>query len=72
MTTTEKIKQHIQRLPRGKSFVSKQLLHLGSRAAIDQVLARLVKAGAIARVQRGVFVKPISVCTSLSISPLTL
>ena len=32
---------------------------MGSRAAVDQVLARLVKAGEIKRIKRGLFVKPV-------------
>lgn len=43
---------------RGRVFTSREFLDLASRAAVDQCLARLVKAGRISRVARGVFVLP--------------
>jgi len=35
------------------------LLHLGSRAAVDQVLSRLVRRGVLLRAGRGVYVHPV-------------
>ncbi|HAC29030.1 MAG TPA: hypothetical protein DCF82_14640, partial [Marinobacter hydrocarbonoclasticus] len=35
-----------------------RFLRLGSRAAVDKALSRLVEEGAIQRVARGVFVRP--------------
>ena len=58
MRIAEQIRKRVEELPIGKPFSSTQLLQLGTRAAVDQCLARLVKAGAIARVSRGVYVRP--------------
>ncbi len=40
-------------------MVAKELLHLGSRAAVDQVLSRLVQRGALLRAGRGIYVLPV-------------
>jgi Family of unknown function (DUF6088) len=58
MTITEQIKNKVEGLPIGEPFSSAQLLSLGTRAAVDQCLSRLVKAGTVARVSRGVYVNP--------------
>jgi hypothetical protein len=57
-TTAERIRQRIQGMPVGEPFTPTALLACGTRASVDQTLSRLVKAGAIARVTRGVFVRP--------------
>jgi len=46
-------------LPEGTPISAKQLLHLGSRAAVDQALSRLVKRGELLRVARGIYVLPV-------------
>ena len=43
-------------LPEGTPLVAKELLHLGSRAAVDQVLSRLVQRGTLLRAGRGFYV----------------
>lgn len=43
---------------RGIIYVSKDFLDLGSRAAVDQSLSRLVKDGSIRRLARGLFDLP--------------
>jgi predicted transcriptional regulator of viral defense system len=43
---------------RGYVFTPAEVLHLGSRAAVDQGLSRLVKAGRITRLARGVYAYP--------------
>jgi hypothetical protein len=43
---------------RGYVFTPAEVLHLGSRAAVDQGLSRLVKAGQITRLARGVYAYP--------------
>lgn len=58
MSISKAIAKKIRSFRRGKPFRSNDFLELGSRAAIDQVLARLVKAGEIKRIKRGLFVKP--------------
>mgnify|MGYP001221522384 FL=1 len=58
MSTTKLIREHVRRLPAGEPFTPASLQNLGSRAAVDQSLSRLAKAGFITRVTRGVFVRP--------------
>jgi len=43
----------------GEVFSAKGLLHLGSRAAVDQALSRLWKNGQLLRVGRGHYVRPV-------------
>lgn len=54
----DKILTRIRAAGRGKVYSSKDFLDLGSRAAIDQALSRLVKEAAIRRVGRGLFDLP--------------
>lgn len=42
----------------GKPFSTCELAHLGKRAALDQALSRLTRAGTLARVRRGMYVLP--------------
>ncbi|PIZ03689.1 MAG: hypothetical protein COY58_08250 [Gammaproteobacteria bacterium CG_4_10_14_0_8_um_filter_38_16] len=58
MTASSMIKQYIHELPEGKSFPSSSLRAFSTTDNIRQLLNRLVKAGEIKRVARGVFVKP--------------
>jgi hypothetical protein len=56
--TTELIRQRIKKMPLGKPFTPKNLLGYGTREAVGQTLSRLVKAGDIARLTRGVYARP--------------
>lgn len=56
---TSKILQHAAGLPEGTPVSAKELLHLGSRAAVDQSLSRLVQRGQLIRAGRGLYVKPV-------------
>jgi len=56
--TAKLIRQRIEGLPIGEPFTSTAFLECGTRASVDQTLSRLVIAGMIARVARGVFVRP--------------
>ncbi len=58
-TLAKLIMKHASGLPEGVPLVAKELLHLGSRAAIDQVLSRLVGRGALLRASRGIYVLPV-------------
>jgi hypothetical protein len=58
-TLCERITAHAANLPEGTPISAKELLHLGGRAAVDQALSRLVRRGALMRVRRGVYVRPI-------------
>ncbi len=46
-------------LPEATPIYAKALLHLGSRAAVDQSLSRLVRRGQLLRAGRGLYVRPI-------------
>lgn len=52
------IRNRIAAIPMGQPFTPNSFLEYGTRASIDQTLSRLVKAGLIERVTRGVFVRP--------------
>jgi len=56
--TTRTIRQRLEETPAGAPFTSAELLEFGTRASVDQALSRLVRAGIIERIARGVFVKP--------------
>lgn len=47
-------------LPKDAPIAAKALLHLGSRAAIDQALSRLKRRGQLLRTGRGLYVRPVS------------
>lgn len=55
----EQILEFSQASPEGELISPKQFLHVGSRAAIDQALSRLAKAGLLMRVSRGLYVAPV-------------
>ena len=57
MSISKEISKKIKQYRRGKPFLSADFLALGSRAAIDQALWRLVKSGEIRRIKNGMFVK---------------
>jgi hypothetical protein len=46
-------------LPEGTPLAAKGFLHLGNRAAIDQTLSRLSRAGKLMRSGRGLYVLPV-------------
>lgn len=56
---SETILRYAQGQPEGTPVLAKGLLHVGSRAAVDQALSRLVRRGALLRAGRGVYVLPI-------------
>lgn len=58
MKVTELIRQRIEKIPTGEPFTTADLLSLGSRAAVDQALLRMERAGQIRRVSRGVYIRP--------------
>lgn len=58
MSVTESVQRQIAKVPQGEPFTNSRFLRLGSRAAVDKALSRLVEGGAIQRVARGVFVRP--------------
>ena len=57
---TEQILTHAGRLPEGTPLAAKGLLHLGSRAGVDQALSRLAGRGQLIRAGRGVYLRPVT------------
>ena len=55
----EEVLKHASQMPEGRPLAAKELLHLGSRAAVDQSLSRLARSGKLLRAGRGVYVKPV-------------
>ena len=55
----EQVLEYASQMPEGRPLAAKELLHLGSRAAVDQSLSRLVRSGALLRAGRGVYLKPV-------------
>jgi hypothetical protein len=58
-TLAERILERAAQLPEGTPLCAKELLHLGSRAALDQALSRLARRGQLMRAGRGVYFRPI-------------
>src|ERR1700694_1481361 len=58
-TIAEKILGRAKTLPEGALISAKELLHLGSRAAVDQALKRLEARNELMRLVRGVYVRPV-------------
>jgi len=58
-TIAKQVLEYAKELPEGTPLVAKELLHLGNRAAVDQVLSRLVQRGALLRPGRGIYVLPV-------------
>ena len=58
-TLAKLVLEHAAGLPEGTPLAAKELLHLGSRAAVDQVLSRLVRRGTLLRAGRGIYVRPV-------------
>ena len=58
-SSPEQIMSYATALPEGALLHPKVLLHLGSRAAIDQALSRLAKKERLMRVCHGIYVCPV-------------
>ncbi|MEO3431859.1 DUF6088 family protein [Inquilinus sp. CAU 1745] len=56
---TSQIIEEARRFPEGTPLAAKALLHLGSRAAVDQALSRLTRRGRLLRAGRGLYVLPV-------------
>lgn len=57
MRTSEMIRQSIAEKPPGAVFSSADFLSVGTRAAVDQALLRMMRSGIIERVARGLYAK---------------
>ncbi|MFN0061794.1 MAG: DUF6088 family protein [Myxococcaceae bacterium] len=58
-TLAKEIVRKASAVPEGTPLLAKEFLHLGSRAAVDQSLSRLVKSGQLIRAGRGIYVRPV-------------
>jgi hypothetical protein len=58
VATAAAIRNRINEIGVGEPFTSTQFNALGTRASVDQTTSRLVEQGEIARISRGVFVRP--------------
>ena len=56
---SSRILEHASVLPEAVPICPGALLHLGSRAAVDQALSRLVRAEQLLRIFRGVYMRPV-------------
>jgi hypothetical protein len=52
------ILDYLRHRSRGKVYTSKDLVHLGNRAAVDQALSRLARDGTVQRLARGLYYYP--------------
>ena len=53
------IEDYAATLPEAAPFCPSALLHLGTRAAVDQALSRLARSGRLMRICQGVYMRPI-------------
>jgi hypothetical protein len=53
------VMSQVGQTPEGVPVAAKELLHLGTRAAVDQTLSRLARSGNLIRVGRGLYVRPV-------------
>ena len=58
MLTSTLIRRHINSIPVGTLFSTRDFLHYGLRSTVDHLMWFLVKTEQIMRVARGIFVKP--------------
>ncbi|AZC84701.1 DUF6088 family protein [Pseudomonas chlororaphis] len=58
MSVAKSIAKRIQHMTKGRPFLSSLFGGSGSRASVNKALSRLVKAGALERVVRGVYMRP--------------
>ncbi|WP_022730043.1 DUF6088 family protein [Fodinicurvata sediminis] len=59
ISIAENILNEARKQPEGTVITARGMLHLGSRAAVDQALSRLVRSGHLMRIARGAYVVPV-------------
>jgi hypothetical protein len=57
MWTASAVARHVNKLTHGQLLTTRDLLSYGTRSAVDQAVAKLVRLGYIKRLARGVFVR---------------
>jgi hypothetical protein len=58
MSVAKSVAKRIQRTPKGRPFLGSYLTQFGNRALVNKAFSRLVKAGILERVVRGVYMRP--------------
>ncbi|RON16796.1 DUF6088 family protein [Pseudomonas frederiksbergensis] len=58
MSVAKSIAKRIQHMPLGRPFLGRLVAQSGSRASANKALSRLVQAGALERVVRGIYMRP--------------
>ncbi|MNP19105.1 hypothetical protein D3C76_1116160 [compost metagenome] len=58
MSVTKSITLRIQHIPKGHPFLGSLFAQSGNRSSVNKALSRLVQAGALERVVRGVYMRP--------------
>ncbi len=58
-TIGERILEATAAFPEGETVCARELLHLGTRAGVDQALSRLARRGKLIRAGRGHYVRPV-------------
>ncbi|WP_092433600.1 DUF6088 family protein [Geopseudomonas sagittaria] len=58
MPIASTIWQQVKYLPKGRPFSSRRFAGLGSRSAVGKAIARLVIAGELERITRGIYMRP--------------
>lgn len=56
---SNQVMEYAESLPEATPLCAGTLLHLANRAAVDQTLSRLARAGHLMRICRGVYMRPI-------------
>ena len=56
---SKRIMEHASSLPESTPICAGALLHLGSRAAVDQALSRLARSGRLMRICQGIYMQPV-------------
>ena len=57
---SHRIMAYAEDLPEATPLCPAALLHLGNRAAVGQALSRLARSGALIRIYRGVYMRPVN------------
>lgn len=58
MSIASTLWQQVKYLPKGRPFSARRFAGLGSRSAVGKAIARLVSAGELERITRGIYMRP--------------
>ncbi len=68
----ERIMEYAESKPEATPIQSRDLLHLGERAAVNRALSRLARSRRLMRVYRGIYMRRLPSCFGLRPPTLTL